>query len=110
METIERTLQGERRETIECPKGLGGAVVFENYPGAPEEDGPGAAGGEAVSPGEERERRSRLMDRVDRPAEAIERARAGDYGVCEICGDPIAARRLRAIPEAAIRVARATTR
>jgi hypothetical protein len=30
METIERTLQGERRETIECPKGLGGAVVFEN--------------------------------------------------------------------------------
>ncbi len=50
------------------------------------------------------------MDRVDRLAEAIERARAGDYGVCEICGDPIAARRLRAIPEAAIRVARATTR
>ncbi len=52
METIERTLQGELRETIECPKGLGGAVVFENYPGAPEDDGPGAAGGEAVSPGE----------------------------------------------------------
>jgi RNA polymerase-binding transcription factor DksA len=50
------------------------------------------------------------MDRVDCPAEAIERARAGDYGVCEIRGDPIAARRLRAIPEAAIRVARATTR
>ena len=35
---------------------------------------------------------------------------AGDYGVCEICGDPIAARRLRAIPEAATRVARAATR
>ena len=50
------------------------------------------------------------MDRVDRLAEAIERARAGANGGCEIPGDPIAARRLRAIPEAATRVARATTR
>jgi len=106
METIERTLQGELRETIERLKGLGGAVVFEDYPGALEEDGQGDAGGNAVSPAEERERRGRLNYRVDRLAEAIERVRAGDYGVCEICGDPIAAGRLRAIPEATICVTR----
>src|SRR5690349_18258357 len=88
------------QRTIERLNGLGGAVVFEDYPGALEEDGQGDAGGNAVSPAEERERRGRLNYRVDRLAEAIERVRAGDYGVCEICGDPIAAGRLRAIPEA----------
>ncbi len=84
--------------------------MFEDYPGAPEEDGPGAAGGEAVSPGEERERRSRLMDRVDRLARSDRARPRGDYGVCEIRGGPIAAGRRRAIPEAAICVARAATR
>ena len=31
---------------------------------------------------------------------AIERARVGDYGICEVCGQPIAAQRLALIPEA----------
>ena len=109
METIEHTLQGELRQTIERLRGLGGAVVFEDYPGALEEDGQGDAGGDAVSLGEERERifeaRDRLVDRVNRLAVAIERVRAGDYGVCEVCGDPIGAGRLRAIPEATTCVA-----
>ena len=104
MEAIEHTLRGELRQTIERLRGLGGAVVFEDYPGALEEDGQGDAGGDAVSLGEERERifeaRDRLVERVNRLADAIERVRGGDYGVCEVCGDPIGARRLRAIPEA----------
>jgi RNA polymerase-binding transcription factor DksA len=109
METIEHTLRGELQQTIERLKGLGGAVVFEDYPGALEEDGQGDAGGDAVSLGEERERtfeaRHRLVSRVNRLADAIERVRAGDYGICEVCGDPIAAGRLIAIPEAATCVA-----
>jgi RNA polymerase-binding transcription factor DksA len=109
METIERTLQGELRQTIERLRGLGGAVVFEDYPGALEEGGQGDAGGDVVSEGEERERtleaRGRLVERVNRLAQAIERVRAGDYGICEMCGDPIAARRLLAIPEATTCVA-----
>jgi len=109
METIEHTLRGELQQTIERLKGLGGAVVFEDYPGALEEDGQGDAGGDAVSLGEERERtfeaRHRLVSRVNRLAEAIERVRAGDYGICEVCGDPIAAGRLLAIPEATTCVA-----
>ena len=109
MQTIEHTLQGELHQTIERLKGLGGAVVFEDYPGALEEDGRGDGGGDAVSLGEERERtleaRGRLVERVNRLAQAIERVRAGDYGVCEVCGDPIAAGRLRAIPEATTCVA-----
>jgi DnaK suppressor protein len=109
METIEHTLQGELYRTIERLKGLGGAVVFEDYPGALEEDGQSDGGGDAVSLGDERERtleaRGRLVERVNRLAQAIERVRAGDYGVCEVCGDPIAAGRLRAIPEATTCVA-----
>ena len=31
---------------------------------------------------------------------AIERAHEGRYGVCEVCGQPIAAERLEAMPEA----------
>ncbi len=103
METIEHTLRGELQQTIERLNGLGGAFVFEDYPGALEE-GQGDAGGDAVSLGEERERtsetRHRLVSRVNRLAEALERVRAGDYGICEVCGDPIAAGRLLAIPEA----------
>src|SRR5690349_25097148 len=76
------------QRTIERLNGLGGALVFEDYPGALEEDGQGDAGGDAVSLGEERERtfeaRHRLVSRVNRLAEALERVRAGDYGICEV--------------------------
>jgi RNA polymerase-binding protein DksA len=44
--------------------------------------------------------RERLTERLDRILEALQRLRDGSYGTCAECGDPIGARRLRAIPEA----------
>lgn len=46
--------------------------------------------------------RERLTERLDRLLEALHRLRDGSYGTCSECGDPIAPRRLRAIPEASM--------
>jgi len=43
--------------------------------------------------------RSRLRERANRLIGALERLRAGRYGVCEECEGPIAAARLAALPE-----------
>ena len=103
MDAIKYALQEQLEETIERLKGLGGAVVFEDYPGAPEDDGQGDAGSDGASIGGERELafevRGRLVERANRLAEALDRLRFGDYGTCQICGESIAAGRLRAIPE-----------
>jgi RNA polymerase-binding transcription factor DksA len=103
MDAIKHALQGQLDETIERLKGLGGAVVFEDYPGALEDDGLGDAGGDGASITGERELafevRGRLVERANRLAEALDRLRFGDYGTCEICGESIAPGRLRAIPE-----------
>ena len=103
MDAIKHALQGQLEETIERLKGMGGAVVFEDYPGALEDDGQGDAGGDGASITGERELafdvRGRLVERANRLAEALDRLRFGDYGTCEICGESIAPGRLRAIPE-----------
>ena len=103
MDAIKYALQEQLEETIERLKGLGGAVVFEDYPGAPEDDGQGDAGSDGASIGGERELafevRGRLVERANRLAEALDRLRFGEYGTCRICGESIAAGRLRAIPE-----------
>ena len=105
MDAIRHALQGQLEETLERLKGLGGAVVFEDYPGALEDDGQGDAGGDGASLSEERELafevRGRLVERANRLAEALDRLRFGDYGACRICGESIAPGRLRAIPEVA---------
>jgi RNA polymerase-binding transcription factor DksA len=102
METIERALRTQLRQTADRLKTLGGAVVFEDYRGALEDDGQGE-GGDAASLNEEREltfaARDRLVERANRLAEALDRLRSGEYGVCEVCDGPIAAARLRFIPE-----------
>jgi RNA polymerase-binding transcription factor DksA len=43
--------------------------------------------------------RSLLVDRANKLAEALERLRGGEYGICEECGEAIAPARLRAMPE-----------
>jgi len=79
MDEIKHALQGQLEQTIERLKGLGGAVVFENYPGAGQDDGEGEVGGDAVSLNEERdltfEVRERLVERANRLAEALDRLR-----------------------------------
>jgi len=103
MDAIKHALQEQLEETIERLKGMGGAVVFEDYPGALEDDGQGDTGGDGASITGERELafdvRGRLVERANRLAEALDRLRFGDYGTCEICGESIAPGRLRAIPE-----------
>jgi RNA polymerase-binding transcription factor DksA len=103
MDAIKSALQGQMEQTIDRLKGLGGAVAFEDYPGALGDEGQGEAGGDAVSIAEERVLtfavRGRLVERANRLAEALDRLRSGEYGICQVCGGPIAAARLRAIPE-----------
>jgi RNA polymerase-binding transcription factor DksA len=103
MDAIKSALQGQMEQTIDRLKGLGGAVAFEDYPGALGDEGQGEAGGDAVSISEERELtfgvRGRLVERANRLIEALDRLRSGEYGICQVCGGPIAAARLRAIPE-----------
>ena len=44
--------------------------------------------------------RSMLVERANKLTEALDRLRDGEYGVCAECGEPIAAARLRVMPEA----------
>jgi DnaK suppressor protein len=46
--------------------------------------------------------RERLTERVERILEALQRLGDGSYGTCAACGEAIAPRRLRAIPEATL--------
>lgn len=46
--------------------------------------------------------RERLTERLDRILDALQRLRDGSYGTCAACGEAIAPRRLRAIPEATL--------
>ena len=43
--------------------------------------------------------RSLLVERANKLAEALDRLRGGEYGLCEECEEPIAPARLRALPE-----------
>jgi RNA polymerase-binding transcription factor DksA len=103
MDTIENALHGQLQQTIDRLKGMGGAVIFEDYPGALQEEGQGEAGGDSASLSVEQELtfavRGRLVERANRLAQALDRLRSSEYGICEGCGDRIAAARLRAIPE-----------
>jgi len=103
MDRIASALQGELRQTLDRLRSLGGAVVFEDYPGALEESADGEVGGDSVSASEERELsftvRGLLVERANRLADALDRLRSGEYGTCEACGNPIAGARLRAMPE-----------
>lgn len=103
MNDIRRELEQELKHTVDRLKGLGGAIAFEDDPGAREDEGQGEAAGDAGRISEDREMtfavRGLLVERANRLAEALDRVRSGEYGVCEVCGEPIAPARLRAIPE-----------
>ena len=103
MDETASALQGELRQTFDRLKELGGAVMLEDYPGAPEVGDQGDGGGDAVSATTERELtftvRSLLIERANRLAEALDRVRSGTYGTCRVCGQDIAAARIQAIPE-----------
>ena len=105
MEEIRQRLQSELNHTMDRIRQLGGGVVLEEFPGSVGDNTPLADEVDVIRLNEDREMsfatRSLLVERANKLAEALERLRDGEYGLCEECGEPIAPARLRAMPEVA---------
>jgi len=105
MEDIRQRLQLELNNTMNRIRQMGGAVAVEEFPGSGGDNTPLADEVDVIRLNEDREMsfatRSLLVDRANKLAEALERLRDGEYGLCEECGEPIAPARLRAMPEVA---------
>ena len=103
MEEIRQRLEVELNHTVERIRRLGGAVLLEEFPGAVGDSTPLADEVDVISLNEDREMsfatRSRLVERANKLAEALDRLRDGDYGLCAECGEPIAPARLRIMAE-----------
>ena len=103
MEEIKQRLESELNHTMSRIRQLGGAVVLEEFPGAVGDNTPLADEVDVIRLNEDREMsfvtRSLLVERANKLAEALERLREGEYGLCVECGEQIAPARLRAMPE-----------
>ncbi len=103
MDEIRKRLELELSHTMDRIRRMGGGVVFEEFPGAIGDTAPLADEVDAVRVNEDREMsfatRSLLVERANKLAEALERLREGEYGICQECGEAIAPARLRAMPE-----------
>jgi RNA polymerase-binding transcription factor DksA len=81
----------------------GGGVALDDIAGGVGEATTLADEGDLVRLNADREMscatRSLLVERANRIAEALERLREGEYGICQECSEPIAPARLRAMPE-----------
>ena len=103
MDEIRKRLEMELSHTVDRIRRMGGGVVFEDFPGAAADNTPLADEVDVIRLNEDREMsfatRSLLVERANKLAEALERLRGGEYGVCQECGETIAPARLRAMPE-----------
>lgn len=103
MDEIKQRLEAELHHTVDRIRRMGGGVVFEDYPGALGDNTPLADEADLMRVNEDREMsfatRSLLVERANKLAEALERLRGGEYGLCQECGENIAPARLRAMPE-----------
>mgnify|MGYP001612649335 CR=1 FL=1 len=100
---VRERIERELASAMDRLRQLGGAVVIEEFPGAVDNDGPLADPADRGKINEDREvilaTRSLLVERANRLAEALERLRKSQYGICEECGEVIAPARLQAMPE-----------
>lgn len=106
METdVQARLERELRHTIERLRQLGGAIAMEELSSAVWDHASPSDAPDEIAVTEDREislaTRSRLVQRANKLAAALERVRTGTYGGCEECGEPIAPARLKALPEVA---------
>ena len=103
MDEIRKKLESELSHTVNRIRRMGGGVVFEEFPGVFGDNTPLADEVDLIQLNEDREMsfatRSMLVERANKLAEALERLRGGDYGICQECEEPIAPARLRAMPE-----------
>ena len=104
MDDVQHILQEELQHVVGRLRDLGGAFMVDDSSGVLDDDDEVTEAGAGAAPVEgEREItfsvRSRLLERANRLADALERVRSGEYGACEVCGCAIAPARLRAMPE-----------
>src|SRR6266545_6258855 len=103
MDDIKQRLESELSHTMDRLRHMGGALVLEDFPGAAGDNTPLADEVDVIRLNEDREMsfvtRSLLVERANKLAEALDRLREGEYGLCVECGEPIAPARLRAMPE-----------
>jgi RNA polymerase-binding transcription factor DksA len=103
MDEIRQRLESELNHTMDRIRQQGGAVVLDEFPGAVGDNTPLADEVDVIRLNEDREMsfatRSLLVERANKLAEALERLREGEYGLCVECGEAIAPARLRAMPE-----------
>src|SRR5262244_1747528 len=103
MDEIKERLESELSHTLSRIRQMRGAVVMEEFPGAVGDNTPLADEVDVIRLNEDREMsfatRSLLVERANKLAEALQRLRDGEYGLCVECGEPIAPVRLRVMPE-----------
>jgi DnaK suppressor protein len=102
MDEIKKRLERELSHTMQRIRHMGG-VSMEELGGGRGDNSSLADEVDVIRLNEDREMnfatRSLLVERANKLAEALERLRGGEYGVCEECGEVIAPARLRAMPE-----------
>jgi DnaK suppressor protein len=102
MDEIKQRLERELSHTMQRIRHMGGVNTMEELGGG-RGDTSLADEVDVIRLNEDREMtfatRSLLVERANKLAEALERLRGGEYGVCEECGEAIAPARLRAMPE-----------
>ena len=104
MDDVQHILQEELQHVVGRLRDLGGAFMVDDGSAGLDDDDEVTEASAGAAPVEgEREItfsvRSRLLERANRLADALERVRSGEYGTCEVCGCAIAPARLRVMPE-----------
>jgi len=103
MDEIKKKLEAELTRTAERIRQMGGASSSVNTMNALGDTSQLADEVDVIQINEDREMnfatRSLLVERANRLAEALERLRDGEYGICQECEEAIAPARLVAMPE-----------
>ena len=103
MEDVKKKLEAELNRTVERIRHMGGTATSVQTMNALGDTSQLADEVDVIQINEDREMsfatRSLLVERANRLAEALERLRDGEYGVCQECGEAIAPARLKAMPE-----------
>ena len=105
MEDVKKKLEAELNRTVERIRHMhmGGTTTSVQTMNALGDTSQLADEVDVIQINEDREMsfatRSLLVERANRLAEALERLRDGEYGLCGECGEAIAPARLKAMPE-----------
>jgi RNA polymerase-binding transcription factor DksA len=103
MDDVKKKLEADLKRTVERIRHMGGTATSVESMGALGDTSQLADEVDVIQINEDREMnfatRSLLVERANRLAEALERLRGGDYGICQECEEAIAPARLKAMPE-----------